>query len=250
MRIPKLKEDPMSVVEWKKEGTVALVTMTNGENRHNAVFVADMSTVLDAIEEDKEISSVVITSSDSKSWSQGIDLNWLMERMGKNETDQIKGFLYGINGVFKRLLTFPMPVIAAINGHAVANGAILSCACDFRLMRADKGFFFFPEIDINIPFLPGMIGFCRKAIPEYKFNEMLLSGKRYGAAELERHHIIVKACENQETLMTEAMAFAGTYQKKRGIFGEMKKRMYREMVHVIETEDPPIIEKLALMAED
>jgi enoyl-CoA hydratase/carnithine racemase len=234
----------MSVVEWKKEGSVAVITMTNGENRHNADFVADMSVALDSIEGDKEITSVVITSSDPKNWSQGIDLPWLTERMGKNETKQIKDFLYGINGIFKRLLTFPMPVIAAI------NGAILSCACDFRFMRADKGFFFFPEVDIGIPFLPGMIAFCRKAIPEYKFNEMLLSGRRYGAAELEAHHIVVKACENPEVLMTEAMAFAGTYQKKRGIFGEMKRRMYREMVRVIETEDPPIIEKLTLMVGD
>jgi enoyl-CoA hydratase/carnithine racemase len=240
----------MSVLEWKKQGSVAVITMTNGENRHNADFVADMSVALDSIEGDKEITSVVITSSDPKNWSQGIDLPWLTERMGKNETKQIKDFLYGINGIFKRLLTFPMPVIAAINGHAVANGAILSCACDFRFMRADKGFFFFPEVDIGIPFLPGMIAFCRKAIPEYKFNEMLLSGRRYGAAELEAHHIVVKACENPEVLMTEAMAFAGTYQKKRGIFGEMKRRMYREMVRVIETEDPPIIEKLTLMVGD
>lgn len=240
----------MSVVEWKKEGTVAVITMTNGENRHNAVFVADISFALDAIEKDKEITSVVILSNDPKSWSQGIDLNWLMERMGKNETKQIKDFLYGINGVFKRLLTYPMPVIAAINGHAVANGAILSCACDFRFMRADKGFFFFPEIDIGIPFLPGMVAFCRKAIPEYKFNEMLLSGKRYSAAELEAHDIIVKACENEEAVIAEAMAFAATYQKKRGIFAEMKRRMYKEMIKVIDIEDPPIIEKLTLMVGD
>jgi len=95
-----------------------------------------------------------------------------------------------------------------------------------------------------------MIAFCRKAIPEYKFNEMLLTGKRYGAAELEAHHIIVKACQDPEAVMAEALAFAGSFQKKRGIFGEMKRRMYKEPVRVIETEDPPIIEKLTLMVGD
>ena len=240
----------MAVVEWEKRGNVALVTMTNGENRHNTTFVRDMSAALDAVESDKELTSVVITSNDPKNWSQGIDLAWLTERMGKNDIKEIKEFLYGINGIFKRILTYPMPVIAAINGHAVANGAILSCACDFRFMRADRGFFFFPEIDIGIPFLPGMLAFCRKAIPEYKFNEMLLSGRRYGARELQEHRIIVKACESQEALMQEVMAFAQTYQKKRGIFGEMKRRMYKEMVVVIDTEDPPIIDQLKLMVGD
>ena len=240
----------MSVAEWKKEGSIAIITMTNGENRHNPSFVEDMSAAFDAIEGDKEITSVVITSNDPKNWSQGIDLPWLSDRMAKNEAGQIKEFIYGMNGIFKRILTYPMPVIAAINGHAVANGAILSCACDFRFMRADKGFFFFPEIDINIPFLPGMIAFCRKAIPEYFFNEMLLSGRRYTAPELAAHHTILKACENQEALTAETMAFAQTLQKKRAIFGEMKKRMHKGAVRVIDTEDPPLIEALRLMAGD
>jgi enoyl-CoA hydratase/carnithine racemase len=245
-----MKEDPMSVSEWKKDGTVAVITMTNGENRHNPSFVKDMNAAFDEIEKDKEICAVVITSNDPKSWSQGLDLTWLTDKMGKNATAEIKEFLYGINGIFKRVLTYPMPVIAAINGHAVANGAILSCACDFRFMRADKGFFFFPEIDISIPFLPGMIAFCRKAVPEYKFNEMLLTGKRYGATELEQHHIIAKACENGETVVADAIAFARTFQKKRGVFGEMKKRMTKSMVQIIDTEDPLIIEKLTLMVAD
>jgi enoyl-CoA hydratase/carnithine racemase len=240
----------MPVVEWKKEGSVALMTMTNGENRHNPAFVSDMSAALGAIEGDKEVTAVVIASSDPKNWSQGIDLTWLTEQMGKNETGKIKEFIYGMNGVFKRLLTYPMPVIAAINGHAVANGAILSCACDFRLMRADKGFFFFPEVDISIPFLPGMIAFCRKAIPEYLFNEMLLSGRRLTAPELEANRVIVKACANQDELMESSMALARTFQKKRAIFGEMKRRMHKEAVRVIETEDPPLIEALKLMATD
>lgn len=143
----------------------------------------------------------------------------------------------------------PLPVIAAINGHAFGNGAILSCACDFRFMRKDKGFFCFPEVDVNIPFLPGMIAFVRKAIPEDLFNDMLLSGRRLTAEELELRNVIVSASENQDELLGQAMAYAGTYKKQRPIFGELKKRKHKEIIRVIEEEDPEYIEPLNLMMD-
>jgi enoyl-CoA hydratase/carnithine racemase len=241
------KEEDMSVLEWEKDENVAVITMTNGENRQNPVFVKNMLNVLEEIEKDASVSAVIITSSDQKSWSQGLDLDWIMERKKENDLQAIRDFLYGLNNVFKRVLSYPMPVIAAISGHAVAGGAILTCSCDFRFMRSDKGFFFFPEVDISVPFLPGMIALVKRAVPYYKFNEMLLSGKRYFAPEMEEHHIIQKACENEAVLMKEALAFAKTFNKKRGTFGEMKRRLHKEVIEVIDTQDPTFIEPLFIM---
>jgi enoyl-CoA hydratase/carnithine racemase len=158
--------------------------------------------------------------------------------------------MYGMNDVFKRLLLYPVPVVAAINGHAFGNGAILSCACDFRFMRSDRGYFCFPEVDLGIPFLPGMIAFVKKSIPYYKFQEMKYTGKRTGAAELEQHHIIQKACGSLDELMKESIAFAKSFTKKRGIFSEMKKRMHKEIVRVIDNEDKEFIESMFLFVSD
>jgi enoyl-CoA hydratase/carnithine racemase len=244
------EEASMPVVKWEKDGTVAVVTMTNGENRHNKVFVAEVNQTFDEILADKAIKAVILTSNDVKNFSQGIDVAWLWERMGAQDMESVKVFMRGMNEMFKKLLLFPMPVIAAINGHAFGNGAILSCACDFRFMRADKGFFCFPEVDVGIPFLPGMIAFVRKAIPDYKFYELKLTGRRCTAPELEQHHVIVKSCASQEELMQESLAFARTFQKKRGIFGEMKKRLHKGIVQTIDTDDPPFIDSLSLMVSD
>ncbi len=237
----------MPVIEWKPDEGVAVVVMNNGENRHNPLFVKSMLEILDEIEEDKSISAVVITSSDEKNWSQGIDLTWIMGEIQAGEHQTVKDFLYGINAIFKRILLYPVPVIAGINGHAVANAAILACACDFRFMRSDRGFFFFPEIDINIPFLPGMIAIVKKSIPGYKFEEMVFTGKRYAASELEKYNIIHGMCENEEALMEETVSFAKSFKKGRGIFGEMKKRMHREIIDIIDGEDPSFIENLSLV---
>jgi len=237
----------MKLVQWETQENIAIITMCNGANRQNLEFAGQMNQCFDQILGVESLHSIVLTSSDEKNFSQGIDVDWLTQRFAQQDFATIRTFMYEMNNIFKRLLLMPIPVVAAINGHAFGNGAILSCACDFRFMTKDKGFFCFPEVDVNIPFLPGMIAFIRKAIPEHLFNEMILSGKRVTAPELESHNVIVRACENRAELLAQAREYAGSFNKRRPIFGELKKRKHKAIIQVIETEDPEFIEPLNLM---
>jgi enoyl-CoA hydratase/carnithine racemase len=237
----------MAVVEWRKDGAVAVLVMNTAENRHNPSFANGMLQALDEIEADQEIKSIVLSSSDKKNWSLGIDLNWMTEALGRNDTQAIKDFMYALNKLFKRILTIPIPVIAAVNGHAFGDGAILVCTCDFRFMRGDRGFFCFPEVDINIPFLPGMLAMMKKAMPYYKLEELVYSGKRAGGKELEECRMMMKACDGEEELMKEAVAYARTFAKGRKIFYEHKWRLNRHIVEIMDKEDPAYIEPLNLM---
>ena len=240
----------MSLMRWSREGSVATLTLTNGENKQNLAFAQAFKVALDEIVADKDAHALVITGEHEKFFSSGIDVPWLMGRMAAKDQDSMRAFMYGMNEVFKGLLLFPMPVIAAINGHAFGNGAMLASACDFRFMRSDRGFFCFPEVDISIPFLPGMIAFVRKALPEYKFNEMKLTGRRVTAPELEAHHIIEKACADWDELRTVVAEFAAGFHKKRGIFGEHKRRLHGHIVRVLDEEDPKYIEPLDLLIRE
>ncbi len=228
----------MAIMNWTKNESVAILTFTNGENRQNLVFSQTFNVMLDEIIADAAVTALIITSNDEKNFSQGIDVEWIMNKLQANDRKPVDDFIVGMNDVFKKLLTMPIPTIAAINGHAFGNGSILSCACDYRFMRSDKGFFCFPEVNLGIPFRNGMNAFLKKAVPMYKLIEMQLSGNRYGAPELEKHHIIVKACANQEELMAESLAFAKTFQKNREILGEIKRRLHKEIIVEIDTGDP------------
>jgi enoyl-CoA hydratase/carnithine racemase len=240
----------MALITLEKNDGIAFVTMCSEGNRHNLDFSKEMNLILDQVAVDPSVSSMILASSDPKNFSLGIDVDWIGKKFQDQAFDEIKEFMFNMNSVFKKLLLLPVPAIAAISGHAFGNGAIISCACDFRFMRSDRGFFCFPEVDLGIPFLPGMLAFVKKAIPRYKFNEMYLTGKRTGAPELFEHHVIEKACADTEELMMDTVAFAKTFAKKKGIFGEMKKRLHKDVVAVLDNEDPPVIESLKLFITD
>ena len=231
----------MAIVEYRLDEKVAVLTMNDGENRFNPQFLEAFVRVLDEVEHETHANALIVTSSHEKIFCNGIDLDWLLPLIQKKDSGAAVPFFHAMMGLFKRILLYPMPTIAAISGHAFAGGAIMSCAFDFRFMRSDRGFFCFPEVDLGIPFLPGMIAIIKKAIPLYKFEELQYSGKRATAKECEAHHIAVKACHIND-LMNEAVSFAKGLNKRREIIAEMKKRMYQDIVHAIEKEDPPVIE--------
>jgi enoyl-CoA hydratase/carnithine racemase len=231
----------MAVVELTLDEKVAVVTLNDGENRFNPGFLESFLGVLDQIENDTDANVLVVTSSHEKIFSNGIDLDWLVPCVQKGDIETAKSFFYTMNQLFRRLVLYPMPTICAISGHAFAGGAIMSCAFDFRFMRSDRGFFCFPEVDLGIPFLPGMIALISKAIPQYKLEELQFTGKRATAQECEAHHIVTKAC-HMDDLMNETLGFAKGLNKRREIIKEMKKRMYKEIVHAFDVEDPPLID--------
>jgi len=230
----------MAAIEFELNEDVAVLTMNDGENRFNLPFLEAFLSALDQIEADTDARALVVTASHEKIFSNGIDLDWLAPFIKKGDRDTAAAFFYTMNRLFKRILLYPMPTIAAISGHAFAGGAIMSCAFDFRFMRSDRGFFCFPEVDLGIPFLPGMIALIKKAIPQYKMEELHYTGKRATAEECAADHIITKACHLND-LMNEALSFAKGLNKRRGVIAVMKQRMYQEIVHAFDVEDPPVI---------
>ncbi|OQX63607.1 MAG: enoyl-CoA hydratase [Desulfococcus sp. 4484_241] len=232
----------MADITYTLEDEVAVVSLNSGENRFNLDFVDTFINVIDEIENNTDARTLVVTSSHEKIFSNGIDLDWLSNLVKDGKMEEVKHFLYRQNEMFKKVATCPMIAIASISGHAFAGGAILCCAFDFRLMRSDRGYFCFPEVDLGIPFLPGMLELLKSAIPLYKMDEMQYLGLRLTAEECEKHHIITKAC-HRDDLMRETMAFARRFNKDRKTIGEMKRRMNRYIVKTMDTEDVEYIER-------
>lgn len=228
----------MAIVEWKKDETVAIMIMNNGENRHNPEWAEAMLATYEEILADKEIKAIVLTSSDPKNFSLGVDLGWMMKAQQAQDFPGISKWLYRNSEVFKAMLMSPVPTIAAITGHAFGNGAMLAGACDFRFMRADRGYFCFPEVDLGIQFAPSMIEWMKRIMPYHLFIRMKWTGEKMSATELEKYNVIIKACPDAESTLKEAIAFGKTFNKSRNTLAEMKRRTYKHIIDKMENEDP------------
>lgn len=214
----------MSLVEWSVDENIALLTMKNGENRFNMGFCNELLKALDDIEKKTAVTALVVKSADEKIWCNGMDLDWLVPAIGRKDPD-VEKFFETQDMVYRRFTFYPMNTVAALTGHAFAGGAVLACSFDFLYMRADRGFLCFPEVDLNIPFLPYMDALIKRTLPSTRVREAQLTGKRYTAAELEKLNVVRKACSSADETVKEAVAFAKSLNKGRGIVGEMKKVM-------------------------
>ena len=232
----------MGLIEYRLDENVAVVTMNSGENRFTYDFLKAFMDLLAEIEQQTRATVLLVYSAHEKIWSNGIDLEWLLAETGRNPDTGLR-FPERIMALLRRLLTYPLTTVAAINGHAFAGGAIMACAFDFRFMRSDRGYFCFPEVDIQIPFLPGMDAVLKKALPTTLVLEAQLTGRRYTAADLEARRVVLKACGAEE-LLPQALAFAQTQNKTREVLKTMKEITFRDILRIMDTDDPVYLKSL------
>ena len=231
----------MALVTFQVDGHVARVSLNDGENRFNPSFIEALLGVMDEIENGTRATTLVVHSTHEKIFSNGIDLEWLLQTMQQQDLATTERFFYQLNVLFKRLVTYPLVTVAAITGHAFAGGAIFSSAFDFRFMRSDRGYLCLPEIDLGMPFLPGMNAILHSAIPVPVLREMQLTGVRL-TADICMTHGIIQGAFHMDQLMDETLKFSQQINKKRPIIKETKARLNSAIVHAIDVEDPPFIE--------
>ena len=104
----------------EQHGQVSVLTLNNGENRWTTTMVRELEKALDEVQATEGPHALVTASSDQKFFSNGLDLDWITSK-GEHPGGDRRVFGDEAMKVFSRLITFPMPTIAAVNGHAV-NG--------------------------------------------------------------------------------------------------------------------------------
>jgi enoyl-CoA hydratase/carnithine racemase len=231
----------MSMYEYTLDEQVALLTMN--ESKFNMTSLTEFLSVLNEVEKDTDAKALIVRSSDEKVWSTGLDLEWLLPLVQKRERSVTDVFTARLSELLKRILFYPMITVAAITGHAFAGGAVLACCFDFRFMRKGRGYLCFPEVDIGIPFLPSFTALMKKAIPMDLVEDMQLTARRLTAEECESRHIIVKACSTDE-LMSDAISFAKRLNKERPIVGKLKSVMHKDILRIMEVEDPAALKSM------
>lgn len=212
----------MSAVQLSREGAVWVLTMTQGDNRFNDAALAEWQVALDTVEALSGPAALVITSADAKFFSNGIDLEGIFASHGPEYL--INTFVPKLDAFLLRMARFPMPVVIAINGHAYAGGALLAATGDFRVMRADRGRFCFPEVDIKLPFTPLMDQIVKLLPNTQAAWTMAVTAAAWGGEECLQRGVVDAAVGESEVLpsaLAMAQQLAG---KDRSTYATIKRR--------------------------
>ena len=215
-------------VELKREGGVAVVSMRAGENRFNPGFIADLSRALDEAEASAEPTALVLTG-EGKFFSNGLDLAW-MTGEGRDRAGEV---VTGMLRIFARVLGSPLASVAALNGHAFAGGAMLALACDFRVMRAERGFFCIPEIDLGLPLHPAMASIIQARLSKRTAHEAIVTGRRYSGVEAREAGIVDHAVPEVDVLQKAIALAAPLAGKNRAVMQAHKRLMYAETLRLL-----------------
>lgn len=210
-----------------RQGDVFVLDLGDDENRFHPDWVASVNAALDEVE-GVDGPRALVTAATGKFYSAGLDLDWV----GSNP-DQLQDYVVSVHGLFARFLSFPAITVAALQGHTFAAGAMLSVAHDFRVMRADRGYWCLPEVDINIPFTRGMSALIQDRLSRKAAHEAMLTGRRYGGTDAAAAGIVDRAVDEDAVRSTAVEIAAENSSKAGDTLATIKSRMYSSTLAVL-----------------
>jgi enoyl-CoA hydratase/carnithine racemase len=213
-------------IQLEDSDGVAVLSLKNGENRFNLPFVRELDAALDGV---FTRGAPLVITGDGKFFSNGLDLQWI----GDNPAEGPLMF-QELHRLYGRLLIAPVPTAAAINGHAFGAGAMLAASCDVRLMREDRGYFCFPEIDLNLTMTPGMNALCQTKFTKEALHEGWTTGQRFVGADAKRLGFVHDLAPETELVRRAADRLRPSRGKDAKTLSGLKRQLHEAAAKLLE----------------
>ncbi|KUH94351.1 enoyl-CoA hydratase-related protein [Mycobacterium sp. IS-3022] len=219
-----LQPGAASAATLDKRGAVFVLTLGADENRFHPDRLAAINSALDEVEA-TDGPKAVVTTGEGKFYSNGLDLDFMAAN-----PDAAEANLADVHALFARVLAFPAPIVAAVQGHAFAAGAMLALAHDLIVMRADRGYFCLPEVDLGIPFTAGMNALIRSRLPIATAHEAMTTARRYGGDDALAAGIVAQTAGEADVVDAAVHRAEALAAKAGAVFGTIKARLYAEVI--------------------
>ena len=119
----------------------------------------------------------VVLTGTGGNFSAGLNLMRFLE----GGEEYLRQLLPALDGALLELFTLPRPVIAAVNGHAIAGGFVLACACDYRIVADGPGKFGVTELLVGVPFPTAPLEMVRTVVGTRRARDLVYSGRLFSA---------------------------------------------------------------------
>ncbi|MBV9558312.1 MAG: enoyl-CoA hydratase/isomerase family protein [Pseudolabrys sp.] len=158
-----------------QKGGIAVVTLSHGKaNTLDTEFCRALMGQFNKLEKSKTVEAVVITGQGAM-FSAGVNLF----RAREGGVKYLRTFLPALNKMYDVIFNFPKPVVAAVNGHAIAGGCVLACCADYRMMARGSGKIGVTELLVGLPFPALAFEVMRFVTGPRYFAEVIYTGNTY-----------------------------------------------------------------------
>ncbi len=220
----------MAAPTLTRDGEIFVINFGDGENRTDHEWVSGMNRLLDEVQA-VDGPKVLITTGSGKHYSNGLDVDWMSGRGG----DAIVGYVNSVEEVLGRILTFPAPTVAAVNGHAFGAGAFAVIAHDRAVMREDRGFVCWPEVHLGMGFSPGLMSMVTHLMPAAAGWEAVVSGRRFGGDDAAAAGIVDRAVPLDRLLPVAGELGLPDAPTAGDAVGRIKRQFHREVIEALAT---------------
>ncbi|HNO09359.1 MAG TPA: enoyl-CoA hydratase/isomerase family protein [bacterium] len=185
------------MIDVTQHDGIAILQMQHG--KANALDIEFCHALAHAVDNLRhvEVHGLILTGTGTM-FSAGVDL----PRLIKSGPEYIPEFLAALHHTFETLFTFPKPMIAAINGHAIAGGCVLAACADYRIMAGGR--IGVSELRVGVPFPVSALEIMRSVVPQKFLSEVLYDAKNYTPDEAKTVGLIDAIIGSNE-LMSEAL---------------------------------------------
>ena len=196
--------------EIEKTGDVAIVRMnSNPMNVMDEGFFSDLDEAFATLESGHAESPVVLTSS-QRAFSAGLDLKYHFSLFASGDEEEIRRWYDRFRGALLRVFAYEKPVVAAVNGHAIAGGLILALCCDYRVCVDSGARFGLNEITIGFPIPSAVAQIVLYALGAAAARRVIATGSLYEPSDAVRLGFFDGRCE-ADKLLSHCVDFAGQY---------------------------------------
>jgi enoyl-CoA hydratase/carnithine racemase len=162
------------VIDVERNGRIAVIRLNFPPvNALDAEVLAALTARLDEVDH-SNAEAVVLTGAGS-SFSAGANLFRVLDE----GEEYVRSSVPKLARAFGALFTFPRPVVAAVNGHAIAGGAVLTCACDWKIAAAGDLKIGFGELRVGVPFPTWALEIARFSVRPVSLQEVIYFGRTY-----------------------------------------------------------------------
>ena len=178
-----------------QRGRVAVLQMTHGKaNAIDLEFCRALTAQVNACMQ-SSVGALVITGQGGM-FSAGVDLPRLVRGGGAYARE----FVPAMNHAFETLFAFAKPLVAAVNGHAIAGGCVMACCADYRIMGRGPGRIGIPELLVGVPFPAVPLEIVRFATPPQHIQTLIYRGLTVAADEALRYGLIDAVADSDQVL--------------------------------------------------